>query len=201
VSPISGQDGVQGGAGAATALTQRVAIATDANAVSLDEFPAAAALSDSTGNPTTTMVGAAAMLWDPVNSVLVRERALHQGTLLASAARTATTASAAFTNYNHAGVLCVLSITANAGAATVQVFVQAFDPVSGGWVNLHSAPTALGAVATTGHMVGPGAVEADLTVGYVYHAWQTHLPVIWRVNCVHANATSITYSVSYSYLK
>ncbi len=33
VNPISGQVGVQGGAGASTALTQRVAIATDANAV------------------------------------------------------------------------------------------------------------------------------------------------------------------------
>lgn len=35
VAPIAGQAGVQGGAGASTALTQRVAIATDANTVSL----------------------------------------------------------------------------------------------------------------------------------------------------------------------
>lgn len=34
VNPIVGQAGVQGGAGASTALTQRVAIATDANAIS-----------------------------------------------------------------------------------------------------------------------------------------------------------------------
>lgn len=34
VNPIAGQAGVQGGAGASTALTQRVAIATDANAIS-----------------------------------------------------------------------------------------------------------------------------------------------------------------------
>lgn len=35
VNPIAGQAGVQGGAGASTALTQRVAIATDANTVQL----------------------------------------------------------------------------------------------------------------------------------------------------------------------
>lgn len=39
VNPIVGQAGVQGGAGASTALTQRVAIATDANAVSVASLP------------------------------------------------------------------------------------------------------------------------------------------------------------------
>lgn len=165
------------------------------------ELPAAAALSDALGNPTAPAVGAHGLLWDPINTAWVRKQALHQGTALSSAARTATTASSAFTNYCHSGVLCILDITANAGGATVQVFIEAFNPTTSTWVRLHSAPTALGAVATTGHMVGPGAVELEATVGYVYHAWQTHLPVIWRVNCVHANATSITYSVSYSYLK
>ena len=37
VNPIAGQAGVQGGAGASTALTQRVAIATDANAVNAND--------------------------------------------------------------------------------------------------------------------------------------------------------------------
>lgn len=39
VNPIVGQAGVQGGAGASTPLTQRVAIATDANAISAASLP------------------------------------------------------------------------------------------------------------------------------------------------------------------
>lgn len=58
VSPIAGQNGVQGGAGASTATTQRVAIATDANVVDT-ELPAAASLGDAIANPTTPTVGAA----------------------------------------------------------------------------------------------------------------------------------------------
>lgn len=63
VNIIAGQVGVQGAAGASTALTQRVALATDANAVDT-ELPTAAALSDTTANPIAPMVGGALMGWD-----------------------------------------------------------------------------------------------------------------------------------------
>lgn len=63
VNPIAGQAGIQGGAGAVTALTVRIAIATDANVVDT-ELPAAAALSDALANPTTSIIGAANLVWD-----------------------------------------------------------------------------------------------------------------------------------------
>jgi len=49
VNPIAGQAGVQGGAGAVTALTQRVAIATDANSVKLTDGTDVATVRDVTG--------------------------------------------------------------------------------------------------------------------------------------------------------
>ena len=69
VNTISGQVGVQGGAGASTALTQRVALATDANAVNVTTVTTSAfagikvqTKNDSTPIVTTTVVGIAAAL-------------------------------------------------------------------------------------------------------------------------------------------
>jgi hypothetical protein len=75
VNPIVGQTGVQGGAGASSANTQRMAIASDANTVDT-ELPAAAALNDTMGNLTTPSIGAAKLVWDGTN--YVRAKAASQ---------------------------------------------------------------------------------------------------------------------------
>lgn len=57
VNPIVGQVGVQGGAGAVTALTQRIAIATDANDVTIDNAAGAAAVNIQDGGNSITVDG------------------------------------------------------------------------------------------------------------------------------------------------
>lgn len=63
VNPIAGQVGIQGDAGVVTALTTRVAIATNANVVDT-ELPAAATLSDGYANISVPALGALWMEWN-----------------------------------------------------------------------------------------------------------------------------------------
>lgn len=113
-----------------------------------------------------------------------------QGTLLASAARTATTASADQINHSACGVRVAVNITVwTAGSLTVQV--QEKDPVSGTYRTILSS-AALAATGLTVLVVYPGVtVTANL-------AASEPLPRTWRVNVVHADATSITYSCGFS---
>jgi hypothetical protein len=114
------------------------------------------------------------------------------GTLLALAARTATTASADQTNLNARGVRIHINVTAVTADPSVTVAVQEKDPISGNYTDILVSA----AIATTGQkatlIVYPGAaVTANVSAS-------TPLPLTWRVNCTHADTDSITYSVAYS---
>lgn len=132
----------------------------------------AAVLVDSAGNPLLTTA---------------------EGTLLASAARTATVDTADQTNVAHVGVQLHIDVTAVTATPSVVFTLTAKDPVSGVYAVLLTSAAIVG----TGHTLltlYPGVtVAANVAVSQA-------LPRIWRVTATHADADSITYSVGYSLL-
>jgi hypothetical protein len=122
-----------------------------------------------------------------------RERGNAEGTLLASAARTATTSSSNQTNYNGRGVLLILNVTAASGSGGLTLRVQGVDPVSGLSVALNTPPAAITATGTFGYLVYPGIAGPNLS-----QASSTVLPRTWFVSMTHGDATSYTYSLGYA---
>lgn len=125
-------------------------------------------------------------------------------TLLASQARAtaAAVASADQTNvYGIRGAMIFLNVTVAGGALkTLQMDVQAKDPVSGNYINVAST----GVIGATVTLVGtyllllyPGA--ASLLSGLF--AGNAILPRTWRVRVTANDATSWTYSVGASLLQ
>ncbi len=124
-------------------------------------------------------------------STFDRERNNTTQTILASAARTASTDSADFTNYNARGAHFYVDVTAVTGSPSIEVKIQSKDPVSGGYYNL-LVSTAITAVSVNILKIYPG-------IGAVANASASDiLPRIYRVSVTHANADSITYSVGAS---
>lgn len=111
--------------------------------------------------------------------------------LLASAARTATTSTAAQPGDYQRGVLVVLKITAASGTGGLQTQVEVQDAVTGDWVALNTAPTAVTATGTKTYLVYPGATGGAVTQA-------TSLPVggTWRVTVTAGDSSSYTYSVA-----
>jgi len=113
------------------------------------------------------------------------------GTLLASAARTATTSSADQSNYNAKGVRVFINVTVHAVSAALVPTIEVKDPVSG----VYTAIATGASITTTGHTVitvYPGAtVAANVTLSNA-------LSKTWRVTMTPGNANSVTYSVGYS---
>jgi hypothetical protein len=199
VNPIAGQAGVQGGAGTVTALTQRVAFATDANAVDT-ELPAAAATADGASDPTAPAVDGRPSLYN--GSTWDRERGNTDGTALSSAARTGTTSSADLVNYNCRGVIAWLDITANSGSGQLTVLIQGKDG-TGNYYNLNGAGTAVAATnAKFGIEVYPGATTAGIATSLrILERTSAALPRTWRVTVSHSSGVSWTYSVTYSLIR
>lgn len=117
-------------------------------------------------------------------------------TLLASAARVATTNSADQNlhgvNVNMRGVMVIVDVTASADTPSITPIIQGKDPASGDYFNLLSASAALTGAATALYLVYPGVGTASAGItqvaGFV-------LPSTWRVSVTHADGDSITYSV------
>ena len=109
-------------------------------------------------------------------------------TLLASAARTATTASALQTNKAHRGVLIHINVTV-AGTGNITFYVRHFDPISGAAKGIGN-----GGVASTatyyGMMIYPGAA-AGLDAAY-----PDPLPLTWDVLAQKSDGSSWTFSVA-----
>jgi len=131
-------------------------------------------------------------------STFDRQRGNHEGTLLASAARTATVACADQVNYDAKGVLLFLDVTAASGTGGLQVRIQGRDPVIGSWRNLNAAPAAVVAVGGTIYAFYPGASTG---AGDVVQATQMALPRQWRAQVTHGDATGYTYSLGYAVVR
>lgn len=124
-----------------------------------------------------------------------RARANIEITVLATAARTASTNSADLTNHNARGVIITLDVTTDpAGGETLQLLVQYKDAESSAYeIILDDAANATPGRRTV--IVYPGtagsANDVTSTTGYP-------LPRIWRVRIVHSAGGTWNYSVGAS---
>lgn len=125
-----------------------------------------------------------------------RLRGNVEGTLLASAARTANALSPTQTNHNARGVLVMVDVTL-AGTGNLTPSIRAIDPISSNtYVLLSGGP--ITASGRWGFLVYPGAPTvafgASGTVQSVGHA----LPRTWYVSIISGDGSSWTYSIAFS---
>lgn len=132
------------------------------------------------------------------------QRANVQATLLASAARTATTSSSDQVNYNGRGVLVVVNVTAESGTTTLTLTIEGKDSISSNYYSLITGIVVYNAATDTptvtrGVLVYPGVLTAD-AIGAgnanLISAKALALPRTWRATITPSDASSQTYSVS-----
>lgn len=127
------------------------------------------------------------------------------GSLLASAARTATNSTAVQTDLTHPGVRLFLNVTANPGGVeTLAVQIEMIDPVSyatgtvlGRAITAFPATTAA-ANATYVYELYPGAIETVATANHEVQGGS--LPTLWRATVTHSAAGSWTYTLGFEAL-
>jgi hypothetical protein len=122
------------------------------------------------------------------------------GTLAASAARTTTWLSANQTNPGTVGVMVFVNVTAIGGSASLQMKFRPQDQLSGQdlGINVGNAITATLGTAAYMFVIHPSIPTSP---GNFYSTLQAPVPRIWTVQLVAATNDSVTYSVSYSYLR
>lgn len=109
-------------------------------------------------------------------------------------ARTATPTSYSIYTRGAVGVIIYISATAAAATPSVVATVDGYDPVSATWYNILTA-TAITGITTKRLVIAPGVtVTANLTAATV-------LPDTIRIVMTHADADSITYSVSLDWIE
>lgn len=119
-----------------------------------------------------------------------KERGNVNLTLLASAARTATTNSGDQVNYNGRGLHVIVDVTV-AGTGSITITIQGKDPVSGQYYTI-LAGAAITTISTNIYKVYPGLpATANVSANDI-------LPRTWRVLVTANNANTITYSVGAS---
>jgi len=126
-----------------------------------------------------------------------RERGNTAITILASGARTTPGASSDQTNHNARGIILIVNVTAVSGTApTLDVDVEAKDPVSGNYVVIASMTQ----ITTTGTYIivlYPGAIDDQAKVDNQ----GLPLPRTWRVAYAIGGTTpSFTFSVGGMYI-
>jgi hypothetical protein len=119
------------------------------------------------------------------------------GTLLASAARTATTYSEEMTNNCLYRGLLIVFVVSVAGGGSHTPSIEAYDPASATWVSWKSG-TAIAAAATTTWILYP-QYDLATAMGLTLES-PIPMPTLWRLKMTAADATSITYSVGYQFL-
>jgi hypothetical protein len=119
-----------------------------------------------------------------------RKRGNENTTLLASAARTTTQASADIVNYNGLTYLDVILDTTVASTGSVTLSIDGKDPASGKYYNLLTG-AAVTTVSTNVYRVGVGLTPtANATANMA-------LPRTFRIVVTANNANTQTYSVGY----
>lgn len=118
-----------------------------------------------------------------------------EGTLLASAARTATTNSPDQSNYGARGVRVRINVTAVSATPSITVAIQEKDSISGNYISILTSAAIVSTGQKTTLVLYPGATGvANAVLG-------EPLPRTWRVAVTHADADSITYSVDYALIQ
>lgn len=128
---------------------------------------------------------------DQYNVITTKENNNQELIVLESSARTSTSVSSDQFNFNSRGIAVYLDITAQSGGQIDSIEIQA--KVNSNYFTV--AQFASLAIATTGvrgFLAYPGAA----TLGsWTLQPIQTILPITWRIQITHGNASSITYSV------
>lgn len=114
-------------------------------------------------------------------------------TILASAARTASTQSSDITNENGLAAIIALSVTALSSTPSITLRILWKDPISGVYGFLNATPTAVTATGLYLYQLGPGCVSSG---GSIVQTTAAVLPRTWAVYVEHADSDSITYSVA-----
>jgi hypothetical protein len=139
---------------------------------------------------------------DSVSMLLARQIGVPvRGTLLASAARTVSTATATLDLSGFRAVMLFLNISAASGTGGLRIIPEYLDPVSGSWrspINTVAANTV--SVGLFPYFFGPGLgqlMTATPNVGVV-----AALPLVsaMRFLVFATDATSYTYSLGYEAL-
>ena len=157
-------------------------------------LPSAAPMEDGSPNPTTAPFDARGMAFN--GSTWDRVYNNTQGTLLASAARTATAFSPTMTNVNARGVKVSLQITGASGTGGLLLRIAGKDSNGGQW-NETVAPALVTATGVYVYEMYPGAGAAHADV---IQSTSAPLGRLWYVSVTAGDATSYTYSVQYSYI-
>jgi hypothetical protein len=124
-------------------------------------------------------------------TITLAERINIDGTALASAARTATTSSAALSNMDKKGIHVVLDVTVNPSSASIVLKIEGQDVLSGKYYTILEG-AAVTATGTTVYKVFPGAAVVANSVA------NDIIPKTFRITVTHADSDSMTYSVGYS---
>lgn len=151
---------------------------------------------DNAGNAPNNQAGAE--YYTPIDPYLFngttwdRQRGNTEGTLLVSAARTATENSADQVNYNARGVRVRINVTSITATPSITVAIEEKDSISGNYIAILTSA----AITTTGQkttlVVYPGiAASANVKA-------DDPLPRVWRVAVTHGDTDSITYSVDFA---
>ena len=134
-----------------------------------------------------------------INDLMVKYfKGNSEETVLANAARVATTNSADQTNFNGVGATFYWDVTVNVSTETLRLLIQERDSISG---NYHTVADT-GAIDFGGAAgdrvikiypgIGVASGDVDIVTGF-------QLPRTYRARVVHGGAGSATYSVSASY--
>lgn len=119
----------------------------------------------------------------------------QKGTLLASAARTATGSAPDQVNYNAKGILLTLDVTVASGTGGLKIVLNYIDPVTGKYMEIFLATTGIVAIGTYAYLIYPGVSG---TASGLKESISRALPRGWRAYIAHSDASSYTYSLGYS---
>jgi hypothetical protein len=131
--------------------------------------------------PTLQDGGYGTVQLDVNGSVKTTSRDNAEGTVFASAARTATPTAFDGSNLSGRGLHLIIDATASSGSPSVVFTIQGKDPVSGKFYTI-LASAAITGTGTTVLRVYPGLTAAANTVA------NDVLPKTWRVIATHGNA-------------
>lgn len=125
--------------------------------------------------------------WDRIRNNL-------SGTVVSSNTRTSTISSSDITNFNHRGIILSLNITAASGTGGLQVIIQMKDALGTVYKSLNTAPTAVTAIGQYVYMLYPAITSTN---GAIEQVIPQILPQTFRVQIVHGDSSSYTYSMHY----
>jgi hypothetical protein len=161
------------------------------------ELPAPLVPGDADANAAVPAVAGRGQLWN--GTAWEREPANQEGTLLASAARIASTNSPVQVNRGHRGLFIGLDVTAASGTGGLRLHVVGI-PLTG--VVYLARAVAITAVGRWAYMVYPGISAPVSAVSQeIQQAWSLALPRAWYLLVVHNDASSYTYSLTYSLIR